>query len=419
MFDAVYSGKFYYRGDFTQLMIGVEDGKISKIARLITGQKVVELDGSVFPASTDIHVHFRDPGETEKEDFETGSMSALFGGTTTVFDMPNNSIPIIDYDSYRNKLAAVRNRSYVDFGLYSLFNGRNSDLLDSESAGFKVFLGGSTNSVVMNDYIERDMENIRSADKPAIFHAEDQGCLDAHKMEEKTLQDHDRARPEECEEKAVENVSRYAIPKSIVAHVSSTGSLEKFTGKLTEVTPHHLLLNDEMDLGSWGKVNPPLRSRDTQSRLFQNYLNGRFSVISSDHAPHLEEDKGDFHYAKSGIIGVETRVPLLLSLVRRKILPLAVFMRTAIETPPGLFGLRKGKIEPGYAADFISVDFASEGRINQEKLHSKVPVSPFNGRYAVFPSSVVLSGEVVVENRELIMDRLGRYIPFRTGKDNP
>jgi dihydroorotase len=94
-------------------------------------------------------------------------------------------------------------------------------------------------------------------------------------------------------------------------------------------------------------------------------------------------------------------------------------MRTAIETPPGLFGLRKGKIEPGYAADFISVDFASEGRINQEKLHSKVPVSPFNGRYAVFPSSVVLSGEVVVENRELIMDRLGRYIPFRTGKDNP
>ncbi|MFG1519885.1 MAG: dihydroorotase [Thermoplasmataceae archaeon] len=413
MFDEVYSGKFYINGDFRQVMIGVEDGRIAKISKVITGQKVVELGGSVLPGSTDIHVHFRDPGETDKEDFESGSISALYGGTTTVFDMPNNSIPIQDYDSYQNKLAAVRNRSYVDFGLYSLFNGKNFDVLDSQSAGFKVFLGGSTNSVVMTEYNKKDMESLISTGKPVIFHAEDQKCLDSHKMDERTLLDHNNARPEICEATAIEEMVKYSIPKAVVAHVSSVNSLEGYSGKLTEVTPHHLLLNDEMDLGSWGKVNPPLRSKETQSRLLQNYLDGHFSIVSSDHAPHLEEDKEDFQYAKSGIIGVETRVPLLLSLVHRKILRLEVFVKTALENPPEIFGLKKGKIDLGYSADFIAIDFAAESRINQERLHSKVPITPFHGRYAVFPSDVVLSGEVAVEKHEIIMDKLGKYIPFR------
>ncbi len=92
---------------------------------------------AVIPAGTDIHVHFRDPGETEKEDFRTGTISAIAGGTTTIFDMPNNKIKIDNYSAYRDKLEIVRRKAYSDFGLYSMFTGNNLDIIDKDSSGIK------------------------------------------------------------------------------------------------------------------------------------------------------------------------------------------------------------------------------------------------------------------------------------------
>lgn len=157
MQETVYSGIFYYLGEFRELEVLVRDGRIERVGMDIRGFPVKRLPpGAVLPAGTDIHVHFRDPGETEKEDFETGSLSAIYGGTTTVFDMPNNAVPVDNYEVFREKLARVRGgRSYADFGLYTMFTGSNEEVISRETSGIKVFMGGSTNSVVVPEIDER------------------------------------------------------------------------------------------------------------------------------------------------------------------------------------------------------------------------------------------------------------------------
>ncbi len=411
-YDAIFSGRFYFQGEFRDLEVAVSDGVISHIGKAITGAPVTKLEGGIIPAGTDIHVHFRDPGETEKEDFSTGSLSAIYGGTTTVYDMPNNIVPVADYSVFHDKLTSVSSRSYCDFGLYSLYNGKNIDLLSPESSGIKIFLGGSTNSTALDQVPDQDIKAIDSMDIPVVFHGEDAACLKSHSIpEEHSLIDHDRARPELCEVTSAELISGLSLKKKIMAHISTPESLSAMNGKvITEITPHHIFLNSEMDLGSWGKVNPPLRSRETQRRLMDSYFNGHFDILSSDHAPHTEHDKEEFYQASSGIIGVETRIPVMLALVANKTIPLDLVYRTAIANPASTMGIRKGVIQLGYFADFMAIRFSETTRVNQDRLHSKTPISPFNGFQAVFPHTVVMRGSTILDRGELVADRNGEFV---------
>lgn len=406
--DRAICGNFYYGGKFDYLEVIVSDGKIADIKKNAGNVPKTSYDGAILPAATDMHVHFRTPGETEKEDFGSGSLSAIYGGTTYVMDMPNNRFPITDYNAFGDKLGSIDSTSFADFSLYSMETGSNAILVDRRSIGLKVYLGGSTNSTGTEVIAEDDLRKINEMGYPVVFHGESERCLRAHQMEERNLRDHNLARPIDCEIEAAKYVSGLDIKTKIMAHVSSPDVTGNF---LREVTPHHLLLNDEMPLGSIGKVNPPLRDSGTQKRLLDDYINGKFDILSSDHAPHTEDDKREFEFAKSGIIGVETRVPLFLALVQKKIVPLDVLYRTAIENPPSIFGIRKGKIEVGYDADFMVIDFTSMKRINDNRLHSKFPVSPFNGMDAIFPSHVIMRGNLVIDRYEDIPDPMGMFIP--------
>ncbi len=410
-YDFIYSGRFYFRGSYRDLEIGVRDGIIQGIGKALTGGSRKTLEGAILPAGVDIHVHFRDPGETEKEDFITGSTSALYGGTTTVYDMPNNRIPVDNYSVFDDKLSLVRSKSFCDFGLYSLYNGRNADIISRKSSGIKIFLGGSTNAIPIDDIPPADIEKINALNVPVVFHGEDSTCLSKNFMqEEHSLKDHDLARPEECEVESAKVINGLAIERKIMAHVSSPGTAGTLSENVKkEVTPHHLLLNNSMNLGSWGKVNPPLRKPESQDALLRQFIEGRFDVLSTDHAPHTEHDKEEFYQASSGISGVETRLPLMLYLVSAKIIPLDLLVRTASENPASIMGLKKGKIETGYLADFIGVKFSDVRRINQDRLHSKVPISPFHGFNAVFPATVIMRGETVIDRYELIEDRRGKF----------
>lgn len=412
VYDIVIAGKFYMDYSFQNLEIGVNSGKIAKIGKHLKGGTRKELEGGILPAGTDIHVHFRDPGETEKEDFRSGTISAAFGGTTTIFDMPNNRRPIIDYSSFGDKLSSVRNRAYVDFGLYSMFNGENIDLIDERSSSIKIYLGGSTNSLPAGDFSAKSINRLREMGLPVIFHGEDARCLAANRMEEvHNLSEHDLSRPELCELISAERIKELAIPQSVMGHISTPDSLDILGGDIrSEATPHHLLLHNGMELGSWGKVNPPVREKNTQERNLQAYLDGKFSVLSSDHAPHTEHDKEDFIQAPSGIIGVETRIPLLLALVQKKVLDLGVLYNTAIKNPAQLMKINKGKVEVGAWADFFSFKFSDVKRINQERLHSKTPVSPFNEFPAIFPEYVTLRGEFIIDDGEMVEDRTGQHV---------
>lgn len=420
MLDVAITGKFYFRGGFKELTVGVTDGIITDIKKNLKAPLHYTVEGGIFPGSTDTHVHFRDPGETEKEDFSTGSMAAVYGGTTTVLDMPNNRIPITDFGRFSDKKAAIRGRSYCDYGLYSLFTGDNAGIISRESTGIKIFLGGSTNSTGLGSISNTELGKLAEHNYRIVFHAESQLCLDRNRREVLSLADHDLSRPVQCEEEAVREVSSMAYPKRTVTHLSSFSSIREIRNRnfFTEVTPHHILLNEGMELGSKGKVNPPLRQSSVQQELLQAYVDGKIDGISSDHAPHTEGDKDEFQYAKSGIPGVETRVPILLALVKKGILPMNVFIRTAIENPPSSFGIRKGKIEVGYIADFFSVDLSRMARVNEERLHSKNSFSPFDGFDAIFPTEVFIRGSPVLEDGEIISDRQGLFLGEIKGAHN-
>ncbi len=409
--DVTLSGKFYYEGSYQDLNLVITEGKIQGIRKFVKGRKV-ELEGAIFPAGTDTHVHFRDPGETQKEDFSSGTMSAAYGGTTTVLDMPNNIIPIDNYQAYERKLETVRGRSFVDFGLYSMFNGTNAGIIHPDSWALKIFMGGSTNTTGMDRLDEKAINSISELKKPVVFHAEDQHCLDLSGRETFTLRDHNFSRPSQCEATALMNLSKLNLGKKIAAHVSDSSNLKFLTGNGTfaEITPHHMMLNDEMDLGSYGKVNPPLREPSVQRASLEAYLSGKYSIVSSDHAPHTPEEKEEFEYAKSGIIGVETRIPILLALISKKILSPDVFYRTAILNPARLFNINKGEIKEGMYADFFNVRFSSMHRLDQSRLHSKNWETPFNGMDVVFPENVMLRGDLIVENREIVYGRTGKYL---------
>lgn len=405
MIDSVFSGKFYFNGYFQDLDIGVTDGIITDIKKHINFKRKI-LKNAVIPAGTDTHVHFRDPGETYKEDFKTGTVSAIFGGTTTIFDMPNNKIKIDNYAAYDNKLEIVRRKAYCDFGLYSMFTGNNYNIISKESSGIKVYLGDTTNIDIRNNFNENEIKKIDDMNIPVVFHAEDKNCIDKNYKNAVNLREYNKIRPEICEEIAVNNANKMNFKKGIIAHMTHYMD----TNYLKEVTPHHLLLNDEMPLKSYGKVNPPLRDKITQENLLNDYINNRFDIVSSDHAPHSQNEKEEFEYSKAGIIGVETRIPLLLALVYKKIISFETFYNTCIYNPDKLFNLNKGEIKIGNYADFITVDFSKMEKLNDYKLHSKNPVSPFNNFDVIFPDDVILRGNEVIENRELINDITGKFV---------
>ncbi|WP_337859965.1 dihydroorotase [Ferroplasma sp.] len=405
MHDSVYSGKFFFQNTFQELDVAVENGIITDIKKHINGKRKL-LKNAIIPAGTDTHVHFRDPGETEKEDFSTGSISAIYGGTTTVFDMPNNRIKIDNYSAYMDKLEIVRRKAFCDFGLYSNFTGSNANIISKESSGIKIYMGETTNAGGIGNITEESLASIEKMGIPVVFHAEDGECLKNHAGLARNLKEYSSIRPVECEDIAIKKAENMKFSKGIITHITHDVN----TPYIKEVTPHHTLLNTDMPLGPYGKVNPPLRSKDLQESLLNGLINGKFNTVSSDHAPHTQNDKIDFEYAKSGIIGVETRIPLMLALVHKKILPFDIFYKTCILNPAKLFNLKKGEIKIGNYADFMSVDFSSMNRIDDYKLHSKNPGSPFNGFDAIFPDYVILRGETVIDQKELTGSRTGKYV---------
>ncbi len=405
MYDNVFSGRFFFHGSFQQLDIGVNEGIIIDIKKHINNGKKI-LKNAVIPAGTDTHVHFRDPGETEKEDFSTGSISAIYGGTTTVFDMPNNRTKIDNYSSYGDKLAIVRRKAFCDFGLYSMFTGTNAGIISRESAGIKIYMGETTNAGGISDFRQEEIDTVNGMKIPVVFHAEDGQCLNRHRGVARNLKEYSETRPRECEDIAIGKAGNLKFSKGVITHLTHNFN----TDYIKEVTPHHLMLNYDMPLGPYGKVNPPLRSKEIQEGLLNGLATGKFNIVSSDHAPHVQNDKVDFEYAKAGIIGVETRIPLMLALVQKKILPFDIFYKTCIFNPAQLFNIKKGEIKIGNYADFMSIDFSAMGKIDDYKLHSKNPGSPFNGFDAIFPTTVIMHGETVVEEGELIADRMGKYV---------
>jgi len=424
--DLSVEGKTFINGSFEKCCIGIKKGKITAIKKILKADEHYDFGNKlVLPAGVDLHVHFRDPGMAHKEDFATGSMAAVFGGISCVFDMPNTIPQTTTVQDLSDKINNCEKKSFVDFGVYAGVTNNNIthiEKLAKKCNGFKIYLGNTTGALMFDKKNLRGVfKNSSKTGKPVLFHAEDEKCLIKNKSVEKGLIDHLRFRPTECEEISIKDIfqaSQGIAPRIHICHVSSCEGLEILKNKpgniSSGVTPHHSLLSAEKNLGTqtFYKVNPPLRTSFDKEALFNGIKNGLVDIIESDHAPHTRDEKSvDFDEAPSGLPGVETTYPLFLHLVKKEILSFQRLISLLCIRPAELMGIPKGKLEVGYDADIIVVDFKDVCKIKSEDLHSKCGWSPFEDWSAAFPECVFIRGEKLIDDHEIqVKSGFGRFV---------
>jgi len=385
-----------------------EDGVIKAIGSSVpaSADKVINaFEKYVLPGAIDEHVHCRDPGFTYKEDFETCTKSAAAGGITTVLDMPNNLPPTDDPSRINEKSEMFLKKAYADFGLYGVLYDSNIEkfesMVDAGAIAFKIYMGPSTGNIPPpNDgsIIEALKKSVKK-NITVVFHAENEKIVEffTEKLKSSGRTDpkaHMEARPAIAEEEAIRRVSLFAErtgARILIAHVSSVEGLNalkeaKNSGANVygETCPHYLFL-DETAYDRYGtlvKINPPVRTAADREALWKGIENEIITNIGSDHAPHtLEEKSKGVWNSASGIIGVQTMLPLMLNEAVKGRITINRIVSLLSEKPAKLFGFygKKGIISVNSDADFVIFDPSKEFTVKEEWLYSKSKNSPFIG----------------------------------------
>ncbi|UCE75399.1 MAG: dihydroorotase [Methanomassiliicoccales archaeon] len=409
--EIVIEGNAFINGDLVKCAIGVEEGRIKAVKKILKGDRHYDFgDKLILPGGIDAHVHFRDPGMTHKEDFGSGTVSAAFGGVTCALDMPNTIPPTTSKEALQEKARIAGSKAFVDFGLFAGVS-MNSDFeeLSKHATAFKIYLATTTGRLLIRDYnvLDEIFQRLGATNKTVCVHCEDEDLINKT-MNPDSLKSHLKSRPNPCEASSIKKVIRSSRGAKVhICHVSTSKGVKlvKTEGVTSEVAPHHLFLNSNVKLGALGKVNPPLREPKDQEALWEALNSNIIDIIASDHAPHTLEEKELFEEAPAGIPGVETMLPLMLSLVKHNKFQLGRLVNAVSEKPNEIFHLNKGKLSPGYDADMIAVDLRKEGEIKGKNLHSKCGWTPYEGFNGVFPRFTFVRGEVVIEDWELTGER--------------
>ena len=397
--------------------IGVNEGKIAEITtENLDGDKTIDIKSNyILPGLIDPHVHFRDPGLTQKEDFKSGSESAANGGFTSVIDMPNTLPKTDTYENLKNKIKIAEEKSVVNVYLQAGHNSLDEmkKMLELKPVSFKIFLDLET-----DENLKEIFNNLGELKKTTDYnglvcvHAEKQEIVlnETEKLknkDENTPIDYSYARPARSEDESVRQAIELAGANNLhlhICHLSSKKALNlaKSASKTQpiswEFTPHHLLLdNSAYDIyGTFVKTNPPLR--ESKDSIDITDIDEK-TIIGTDHAPHTLEDKNQGVWASSpGIPNLETVVPLLLSEVNNGNLDLKLIPKILSENAASVFDLKgKGKIEIGYDADFTVIDLKREGKFDIKEFKTKAEYSPFDGeKYTGEPVITIINGKTVV-----------------------
>jgi dihydroorotase len=383
--------------------VSVYQGRVCHTGAPISTDNTVECGGRLaIPAGVDMHVHMRGWSQKAKEDWNSGSLSAIAGGVTMVVDQPNTIPPLDSPGSFQERVKDGLAHSNCHFAV----NGGVSPCADLEglwrsgAMNFgEIFSAPSSYGQALDqDVLFQALSRIGAMGALATIHAEE-----VLPGEDRTLSDHDRLRPERGEAAMVRKMQGMAVPNGTAlhfCHLSCPESVMAVSSGSVEVAPHHLLLSrDTFALhDTWAKVNPPLREEKVRRGLLSCW--DRIDVIASDHAPHTRGEKADeFDQAPSGIPGVETMIPLLMAEVKRGALYLDSLIMKISHTPSRLLGITRAGFEPGDRADLILFE-GEISAVKSERLHSKAQWTPYEGMRALFPAMVVMGGEVVYRDGE-------------------
>jgi len=414
--------------------IGVKQGRIIAIGSLDPARagEVIDCTGlHILPGVIDTQVHFREPGLTHKEDLESGSLAAVMGGVTSVFEMPNTDPQTTDAATLADKVKRGTHRMHCDFAFWvggTHQNARHVTELEAlpGAAGIKVFMGSSTGSLLVEDD-EGVAAILKNTRRRAAFHSEDEMMLRERKnlRVEGDPSSHPVWRSPEVALRCTERLVRIATAAGArihVLHISTAEEIEYLRHHKDvascEVTPHHLTLDGDEAyhrLGTLVQMNPPVRGKDVRAALWRGISNGTADVLGSDHAPHtLEEKAKPYPNSPSGMTGVQTLVPMMLDHVNAGRLSLERFVDMTSAGPMRLFGIAgKGRIASGYDADFTIVDLKRRETIRNEWIKSKCGWTPYDGVSVTgWPVGTIVRGHRVMWEGELVAPARGEAVRF-------
>ena len=397
--------------------IKIEDGKIANISKTpLDGDEIIDIKNNyVLPGFIDPHIHFRDPGLTQKEDFKTGSMAAANGGFTTVIDMPNTLPKTNTCKALKEKIKIAEDKSVVNFELQAGHNTLEEmeKMVELNPIAFKIFMDLETDESLEEIFSNLgELKNTSNYNGLVAVHCEKKSIVESetNKLKQKDENapiDYSYARPARSEDESVKQAIELADKNNLrlhICHLSSRKSLElaKNASKTQpvswEFTPHHLLMdNSAYDIyGTFIKTNPPLREK--QDSININDLDST-SIIGTDHAPHTLEDKSKGVWNSSpGIPNLETVVPLLLTEVNKGNIDFGIIPKIFAENAAKTYGLtNKGQIAIGKDADFTVIDLKRQGKFNIEEFKTKAEYSPFDGwNYTGMPVMTIVDGKTVM-----------------------
>ena len=392
--------------------IGVDEGKITEISRgTLTGDKVIDIKSNyLLPGFIDPHVHFRDPGLVQKEDFKTGSLAAAHGGFATVIDMPNTLPKTNTYKALKDKINIAKSKSSVNFYLQAGHNSLDemTKMMELNPISFKIFMDLET-----DENLEEIFQNLGKLKETTSYnglvatHCEKRSIVqkESERLKDSTDPiDYTYARPYTSEDESVKQTIELARKNNLqlhICHLSSKNALNiaRKNNISYEFTPHHLLLDNTAynTYGTMVKSNPPLRPKDISVRISDIDEN---SIIGTDHAPHTLEEKHQGVFTSSpGIPALETVVSLLLTEVSRGNLSLDLIPKIFSANAAKVFNLEsKGEIAVGKDGDFTVLDLKREGKFDISTFKTKAEYSPFDGwEFKGAPVMTIVNGSVVFD----------------------
>ncbi|WP_417486497.1 dihydroorotase [Maricaulis sp.] len=414
--------------------IGITDGKTAAIGDLsqASAGEVVDCSGlMVLPGVIDTQVHFREPGMEWKEDLQSGSLCAVMGGVTAVFEMPNTNPTTTVPDMLTDKLARAQNRMHCDHAFYAGATNENADILPEMErmlgcCGVKVFMGASTGSLLVAD--DEGVERVlRAIKRRAAFHSEDEYRL-AERRElavEGDWTSHPHVRDAEAaimSTKRLVRLARKTGKRIHVLHISTAEEMDFLAEHRdiasVEATPQHLTLEGPEiyeRIKGRAQMNPPMRDARHRAGLWRGIQRGIVDVIGSDHAPHtLEEKAKPYPQSPSGMPGVQTLVPVMLDHVNAGRLTIERFVDLTSAGAQRIFGIAgKGRMAVGWDADFTLVDMKRTETITDAWSASKSGWTPFDVMSVTgWPVGTIIRGRSVMRDGELVAEGKGKPVRF-------
>jgi allantoinase len=443
--DMVIKGGRIVRSDGTsEAGIAIQDGRIVGIlanALLPEARQVIDARGKVvMPGVIDPHVHVREPGHVEREDWVTCTQAAAAGGVTTILDMPNNIPPVNSAETWLAKRELAQQKAIVDFALFGGAGDTNVHKLAEQAevgaVGFKSFLwpypdrpdefGGI--SISNDDALLDACEVIADLGLVLTVHAQSKPIVDHYtkKLLAGDLSNpllHGVSKPILAETEANSRSILFAMETGVklnIAHISGgtaaaplkAARQEGYAHISGETCPRYLLLTEERlkEIGPHGKVNPPIRSQEEQDKLWVYVLDGTITTLGSDHTPHIPEHKEpgwqNILVAQDGSPAIQPGLAAMLTAVNHGRLDLLYLTELMSENVARLYGLypQKGVIQVGSDADLVIVDMDKEMTIDRHKLYTKQKdvARLFEGWHAVgVPVMTILRGTVVMRDGEV------------------